>query len=430
MSLSFPRWLEQRILTSGGRRIAYYTVAHTLYSLLAGGFEIALILRLTGSFERVVFFNLLYFIFLYAAFALGTVSMRSGRASRLFRWDLSIQVLGSLYVMAMFAHLGNSQILAAFFLFKGTAEGLFWSSRHSALIHCVTDDRRDHWALALQTVTIIMGVILPVLSGFAISYLVLPVPLPSGTSPLPAGYYPVYALTAILVLLALLASPRLTIPRQRVSLRSLARLVWAPQKLVWLGYLAASTVAGFTLATALGVLNFAVLKTEFNMGLFSSWIAVASAVFFFGVRRLVRRVPVPRIRMVLVGGSGDFLSRLVYTLFLTVPGLVGKSLLDSFIVPLKGLFGDNILRRRVELLMATRGVSAAEGLLFQETVYFLARMVGCALLIAVLGAFPFGPVPVARTLVVLLLLYPFVDVAFIRALDRGNRRLARSRRAN
>ena len=426
MSLSFPRWFERKLLTSGGRRIAYYTIAHSLYSLLAGGFEIALILRLTGSFERVVFFNLLYFVLLYVAFALGTVSMRSGRASRLFRCDLFIQLLGSLYVMVCFAHLGNSLVLAGFFLFKGTAEGLFWSSRHSALIHCVSDDRRDHWVLALQTVSIVMGVVLPVLSGFAISYLVLPVPLPSGTSPLPPGYYPVYALTATLLLVALLASPTLTIPRQRVLFRSMVRLGRAPQKRVWLGYLAASTVAAFTLTTALGILNFFVLKTEFNMGLFSSWIALASAVFFFGVRRLVRRFPVPRIQMVLVGASGDFFSRLVYAIFLTVPGLIGKSLLDSFIVPLKGLFSDNILRRRVELLAASQGVSVAEGLLFQETVYFLARMAGCLVLIVVLGALPFGPVPVARAVLLLLLLYPFVDFAFIRALDRGNRRLDRT----
>lgn len=421
-SFSPRRWIERRFLGSGGRKIAYYTVAHTLYSVLAGGFEIALILRLSGGFERIVAFNLLYFVLLYAAFVVGTVSMRSGRASRLFRWDLLTQVLGCSYLMTCFSWLGNPLVLAGFFVFKGIAEGLFWSSRHSALIYCVTDDRRDHWALALQTVTIVMGVILPILSGFAISYLVLPVAAP-GPSGLPTGYFPVYALTGLLVFGALLASPTMVIPRQTVRFQSLVTLRRAPQKRVWLGYVAASTMAAFILTTVLGILNFSVLKTEFNMGLFSAWIALASAVFFLGVRRLVKRFPVQRIQMVLVGASGDSLSRLVYLAFLSMPGLVGKSLLDSFIVPLKGLFGDNIVRRRIELLAHRQGVSVAEGLLFQETVYFLARLIGCGLLLLVLGLLPFGPVAVSRGFLLILLLYPFVDFAFIRALDRGNKAL-------
>lgn len=423
MSPSLSRWIERRFLATGGRKVAYYTVAHSLYTTLAGGFEIALILRLTGSFERIVGFNLVYFVLLYAAFALGTFSMRSGRASRLFRWDLSIQFAGLTYLLLCFSLLGNPWVLAGFFVFKGVAEGLFWSSRHSALIHSVSDDRRDHWALALQTVTIVMGVILPVLSGFAISYLDLPL-LNPGPSALPSGYYPVYALAAFLVLGSLLGSPNLTIPRQEVRVRGLLALRRAPQKRVWLGYVSASTVAAFLLTTVLGILNFSVLKTEFNMGLFSAWIALASAAFFFGVRRLVKHFPVPRVTMVLVGSAGDVASRLVYWAFLTMPGLIGKSLLDSFIVPLKGLFGDNIVRRRIELLATRQGVSVAEGLLFQETVYFLARLVGCAVLIVLLGWLPFGPVPVARGFLVVLLLYPLVDFAFIRALDRGNRRLA------
>ena len=51
-------FLERRLLTTGARRVTYFTIAHNLYSFLASGFEIALILRLTGSFERIVVFNL------------------------------------------------------------------------------------------------------------------------------------------------------------------------------------------------------------------------------------------------------------------------------------------------------------------------------------------------------------------------------------
>jgi hypothetical protein len=312
-------------------------------------------------------------------------------------------------------------VLAGFFVFKGTSEGLFWSTRHSALIHCIPDGRRDHWSLVLQTLTIVMGMVLPVLSGFAISYWVLPgAGVPSA---LPAGYFPVYALTALLALGALVVSPRLDIPAQKVSLPRVASLARAPGKGAWLAYLGFGAFVSITINLSIGILNFSVLKTEFHMGLFSSWIALASAVFFLGVRRLTSRFPLTRVKMVLVGSSGEFLSRLVYSLFPTVPGLVGKSLVDSFIVPLRSLFGENILRRRVELLSQGRGLSIAEGILFQETNIFVARALSCGILIVVLDVLTLDPVTVARTFLWGLMAYSFVDFALIRWIDRGNRKL-------
>jgi len=417
------RWLERRLLVSGGRRVAFYTIAHNFYSLLAGGFEIALILRLTGSFERIVFFQLLFYILLYLAFIGGTVLIRSGKASRGFRIDLAVQALGCGYMMLNFSHLGNSLVLAGFFLFKGISEGLFWSTRHSALIHCVADERRDHWSLTLQTVTIVMGIVLPVLSGFAISYLVLPGSGSAGAQPLPSGYFPVYALTGFLALTALVLSPRLAIPPQVVHLRRVASLRRAPGKGAWLGYLFFGAFASISVSISVGILNFSVLKTEFRLGLFASWIAVASAVFFFGVRRLVQRFSLTRVGMVLVGSTGEFLSRLTFSVFTSVPGLIGKSLLDSFIVPLRSLFGENILRRRVELLSANRGLSVAEGILFQETILLFARASCCLVLIGVLNFGAFDPVQVARTLLVLFMAYSFVDFLFLRTIARGNSKL-------
>lgn len=417
------RWVERRLLVSGGRRVAFYTIAHNLYSLLAGGFEIALILRLTGSFERIVFFNLLFYVLLYVAFIGGTLLIRSGKASRGFRLDLAVQALGCGYIMLNFHQLGNSWILAGFFLFKGLSEGLFWSTRHSALIHCVADERRDHWSLMLQTVTIVMGIVLPVLSGFAISYLVFP-GASGGSSALPVGYFPVYALTGLLALVALIFSPRLAIPPQVVHLHRVASLRRAPGKRAWLGYLLCGAFASISVSLSVGILNFHVLQTEFRLGLFASWIAVASAVFFFGVRKLIQRFALTRVKMVFLGTTGEFLSRLTFLVFTSVPGLIGKSLLDSFIAPLRSLFGENILRRRVEVLTAGRGLSVAEGILFQETFLLISRVACCLVLIVILNVWNWDPVTVARTLLALFMLYPFVDFLFLRTIDRGNRHLA------
>jgi hypothetical protein len=109
--------------------------------------------------------------------------------------------------------------------------------------------------------------------------------------------------------------------------------------------------------------------------------------------------------------------------FTTVPGLVGKSLLDSFIVPLRSLFGENIVRRRVEVLTQGRDLSVAEGVLFQETILLLARVTCCLVLIVVLNGLAFDPVTVARFLLTVFLGYSFVDFAFIRTIEKGNVKL-------
>ena len=423
MAFVLTRWMERKFLASGGRRVLFFTIAHNLYSLLAGGFEIALILRLTGSFERIVVFNLLYFVLLYIAFLGGTLLIRSGKASRGFRLDLVAQVLGCIYMMVNFHELANPLVLAGFFVFRGTSEGLFWSTRHSALLSCVTDEERDHWSLALQTLTIILGIVLPVLSGFAISYLVLPAPGSGAMTILPAGYFPVYALTGFLALAALIFSPRLSIPPQSVRFRQVSALSRVPGNRAWMGYLALGAFVSVSVSSSVGILNFYVLKTEFNMGLFASWIALASAVFFFGVRRVLQKFVLTRVKLVFVGSSGEFLSRLVYFFFPTVPGLIGKSLLDSFILPLRSLFGENVIRRRIELLTSSRGLSLAEGILFQETVLLISRVFCCLVLIVVLDSLAFDPVVVARAFLLVFLGYSFVDFTFIRMIDRGNRKL-------
>jgi hypothetical protein len=423
MPLTWPhQWLERRLLTSGGRKIAYFTIVHNLYSLLAGGFEIALILRLTGSFEKIVFFNLLYYVLLYVAFVAGTFLLRSGKSSRSFRLELGFQAAACAFMMVNFGRLGEPWVLAGFFLLKGTSEGLFWSTRHSALVHCIPDERRDGWSLTLQTVTIVMGLVLPVVSGFVISELVLPMPTASGALVVPVGYFPVYALSATLALAGVVLAPRLRIPSQAVDVRRVVSLHKAPGKASWMAYLLLGAFVSISVTIAVGILNFAVLKTEFNMGLFASWIALASAGFFFGVRKVGGRLGLTRLQMVFAGSLGEFLSRLVFTVFTTVPGLVAKSLLDSFLVPLRSLFGENVIRRRIELITGNLGTSVAEGWLYQESIIFSGRVATCLVLIVLLNFLTLDPVSVARGLLFLLVAYSFVDFNFIRIIDRGNKK--------
>jgi len=414
------RLLERRLVHTAGRKIAFYTIAHNLSTLLVGGFEVALILRLTGSFERIVLFNLFLYILLYAAFVAGTYLLRTGQASRSFRFDLGFQAAGCAYLVLLFGQMQNPLVLGGFFGFKGVSEGLFWSTRHSALIHSVPDHARDRWSLALQSLTIASGIVLPVLSGFVISEIAWP---GGGTpSALPVGYLPVYALAGLLALGCLLLGPRFTLPPQQVRWTKFPTLARTPGKADWMAYLSFGTVASITVALSVGILNFHVLGSEFRLGIFASWIALASAGFFLGIRFLVKRRTPGRLPLVLAGSAGELTSRLLFAAWPTVPGLVVKSLLDSFIVPLRSMFGENVIRRRVELLSAAAGITVAEAILFQETVLFAARVVGLSALAVLLEVVRLDPVAMARTLLGCLVGYSAVDFLLLRRIDRGNRR--------
>lgn len=408
-------------LNTSSRRVAFYTLVHNLYGLLAGGFEIALILRLTGSFERIIFFNLVYFVLLYVFFVVGTFLLRSGKASRSFRLDLVVMAASCFYLIVCFGSLGNPWILAGFFALKGVSEGVFWSTRHSAILHCVADENRDRWSMQLQTLAIVLGMILPLLSGFAINYWVWPAG-EAMNSVLPSGYLSVYGLTGVLALVAVLVSPPLEIPAQTVRVRPMVGALRSPQQGTFLVYLFFGDLSWIVVTIALGILNFTVLKTEFNLGLFAAWIAAASAVFFFGLAKLLARFPLSRIRMVFLGASGDAASRILYLIFPTVPGLVAKSLLDSFVVPLTFVFGENIIRRRIELLSQERSLSLAEAVLFQESLYLVSRIVVCTALWLVLRGTGWDPASAARALLLAFAAYGFVDFLLLRSIDLGNRR--------
>lgn len=140
---------------------------------------------------------------------------------------------------------------------------------------------------------------------------------------------------------------------------------------------------------AAGVLTFGVLRAEFRIGALNSAVALLSSLFFFFLRQRVRGRPGRRVPGVLAGAAADTVSRLIYALAPTGLGLGFKAVLDSFAVPLKTLFGENLLRVHFEGLSAISGVSIREIYLFQEWRLLLGRLFACAIvgsLVALAGA--------------------------------------------
>lgn len=410
--------LQARLFNSPGKSLGFYILAHSLYTMLVGSFEVAIILRLTGRPDQIIFFNFFMYILLYGFFILGSFLLRSGRSSRGLRLDLLIQASSGLWAVLNFGRLDQTWVLATLFIFKGMSEGMYWSTRHSTILSSIPDKSRDGWFLKLQTITILLNVLVPISAGAIISFVALPPPV--GQELLPPGYYPVFLVSSILAFVAFLVSPTIKIKEQTLTLKRVRGLQKDKGLGTWRLLLSNMAITGIAVPMALGILNFEVLKTEFNMGLFAAWIASGSALFFFFIRWLTRKHPVERSTMVLIGATGESTSRMLYFFFFNLTGLVAKSFVDSFIAPLKSIFGENIMRARIERVSRYHGLTHTEVVLYQESVLFVMRMVACLVLMGLLAFAGTSRIDISRGILLAFMFAGLLDFFLLRKVHRGN----------
>jgi hypothetical protein len=425
--------LKERLSGSPSRRAAYYTLAQASWTCLAGSFEMPMVCRLVGRIDLVAFVYAFLYGFLFLGFAFGMVLLRKGNASRLYRMAIALWVALSLSIVIFFPHIRGLGVLVVYFIVRGLADGFYWSARHRSYVWCVSDSRRDGFALKLQALVVSLSVVLPVVGGFAITYLGKGFAAPAGgeasavaavgsaavLTALPSGYRPVFLVAALAMIIALAFSPKLRIGESPISFRSSARLLRIREARQWCAYICVGGVIGAFLAVAAGIQTFGLLRTEFKVGALTASVALVSSGTFFLIGKLAAGKPNARVRGVFSGSVADLASRLIFALSPTAAGLVVKSLLDSLFVPLKNTFGENAILSLVERLNRTGGVSMGEIYVFREFALEFSRIVGCFaaaaayFAIASSGA-PDAPALTARVLIGVAAPFAIVDFVFVR----------------
>jgi hypothetical protein len=413
-----------RFLKSSNQAIAYYSLGHALHTVLISAFEMAFLLRLFQSLPVVLALYMLYYLSLFAFFAVGMLLLKTGKAHRGFRLDLLCQILTALWAFFCFSRLGSLAYLMPYFLFRGASEGFYWSSRHCSVLDSVRDADRDSFFMRIQSLQIALAVVLPLGGAFLIS---LPAILPGiqkPGSPLPPGYAYLFLGSGLLSVAVLALSPKLSILPQSLRLTRIAAAARSPKTRLWIRY--QTYTATHMLAAALcgALLNVGILRTEANIGLFASSVALASALVFWTVGKALRGQKTQRMAWTLAGCAGDALSRFLYAVFYSYPVLIVKVIMESFLSPLKAIFGENVVRRKIEEVRNELSMSSAEGFFFQEAVIFLGRM-------ALLGAglwwsgslgsdgLARSPVALARAALPFFALAVLGDYFFLRAINRS-----------
>jgi len=410
--------LKERLSGPPARRAAFYSLAQTAYSCLAGSFEMPMALRLAGKLEYVALVYAFYYTLLLAGFSLGLLLVREGRASFVFRLELGLLAGLAFGSAIFFPNLSGLTALGCYFAIRGLAEGLYWSARHRTHLWAVRDSGRDDFALKLQSFVVVFSILLPLISGAVVSFLG---PRLIKENPLlPSGYVSVFLLTGTVLAVAFLISPTLKIGRSPVTLAKAASVRHLSQASTWRSFLFLLGLSGVAAAVGSGIITFGVLKTEFRIGLLNALVALLSGSFFFLLRKAIGGKSGARKGAILAGASADCLSRVVYAIAPITGGLAFKSLLDAFAVPLKSLFGENVQRAHLERLAALSGTSVAELYLYQETRLWLARLTGCAIVgigtsLALSFAGPEGARSAVRVIIALAAPLAFIEYRFLRS---------------
>jgi hypothetical protein len=399
-----------KFFKSDSSRLAYYIITYALYTAIAGSFDVAFTLRVTGSFTSLAMLYLFYYVCITISFVVSTFMVSKGRFSRGFRMNLVTQSFIGCLMFFFMPSTEQPWVLIPYFMIKGMSEGLYWSTRHAAL-SCLTENQhRDRFLLSVQIGSILVSVTMPFLAGLFMRF-----------NSVHAGYSGVYIAAAAAALVSMVLGPRIvSSPPPRPDLRKFKRFLTARDNRTWRFYIFFSTINGSLALFSSGVLNVGVLKTEFNLGMFTSIAALLSAVFILAVRKHITGRNIRRITYVSVGAAGDMLGRLVYTVFLSVPALLFKTLCDSFLSPLRGIFSENIIRNRSDIMAKNEGYTALEPYLFQELFILVARFIGFSLCLIVFTLFPVGPFIAARIILCILAFAPLLDVFFINRIEREN----------
>jgi hypothetical protein len=402
--------LFNKFFRSDSSRIAYYIITYALYTAIAGSFDVAFTLRVTGSFTSLCVLYLFYYICITVAFVISTFFISTGRFSRGFRFNLVTQAAIGFLMFFLLPTKEHPFILIPYFMLKGVSEGLYWSTRHAALSCLTENEHRDRFLLSMQVGSVLVSVSMPVLAGIFMHF-----------NSVKAGYSGIYIAAAIAALISMIAGPRIVSNAPaRPDFRKFPTFLKERKTRSWRTYIFFSTINGSLALFCAGVINVGVLKTEFNLGLFTSGAALLSAVFILVVRKKIYGRNFRRITFVFSGAMGDLAGRLVYTVFLSVPALIFKAFCDSFLSPLRSIFAENIIRRKADLLAEGGGYTALEPYLFQEIYILFARVLAFSACTVIFLAFPVGPTDAARIILFVLSFAPLIDTVLVNRIEKEN----------
>jgi hypothetical protein len=368
-------------------KLMYYIVVPHIFVVLVAVFEIPLVYRVTGSLEGVNWARFMYYTWIMFGYMLFYAFRLKVKVSTLFKTSLLFQALTALYLMVAFKHLGSLTALIPMFAIRGCSVALFAIAYHTSLLVGLKDSKRDSFILTFRSLYGLLPIFLPILGGFIIKYLDFSW-FPSNNV-LPDGYFTLFLLGGVMSVLGIIFSPKTDIKEDFsdglvVPIKYLFKkeLKYIRNFIVFRGYVNTLKIIVY------GLLGFIILNHEANLGIFSSAIALIGSVYFLFIRNFEKSKHVERIKFFIFGIVGDTIAQIIYFLDISFIGLLVKSVSETFLGPLKGIFGENIVRHRYDVLTEQGNLKKSDLIMFQEMALYVARVLSFVTLAVFLKLYP------------------------------------------
>jgi MFS family permease len=380
-------------------------VAYYVFAILVLTFDIPFVYRVTGMLESIVFSHFTYFFCVICGYVLFYSLKLKVKVSTLFRLSILSLIVLSAYVMFFYSQMTSLVMLLPMFIIRGIGVSFFALGYHASFLDGLKDKQRDKFYLRFLSIYTLLPVFLPVLGGYIIDNISFPF-APTNVF-LPNGYFPLFLVGAIIGLLLLVFSPEVDLYEDfRSGIKEPLKFFFTKELRAVRNFQIYDSYATATRNTVYGLLGFLILTNEFNLGAFSSVIAVFGSIYFLFIHKLRKKYHIHRIGFYKIGAFSDVLSQIFLLFNPAFVGLIVRSLVTTLISPLKRVFGDNIVRRNYDFYSEELGVSKPNFILFQEVSYFIGRALS---FLTIMGFLTFVTNDIQMIFKVFIIFFVFLD---------------------
>lgn len=397
--------------------LAYFVVLHSVFWALIGTFEVALIYKLTGSFAIYFITDYIHKLVIFLTFLIIPHFAPKVNMFYIFKLSTLYQIFLCGFLMYFYPHLANLWILAIYAVFKGIWGGLFWFGNHMTTLLVVKDNDRDGYGLSLQAAQILIPVFVPLFGAFIISE--FPNVLMTSSTNISSGYFGLFFAGLVLSILTLAFAPHFHVVKEfRFSYLKVFKLIKSPRVQLLRTAMTLDCLQSELLIASALILSYIILGSEVNLALYISSIHIIAAVYYVYLKKFKAQKNIDRQRLFQFGVSGDIASRLLFVFNNNIYGLLVKASVDTFLVPLKNIFGGNSIKHHLERTSRQFKISREELIVFQELCHICVRTTTISLVILFAFVLKVDLELLCKTFIVLSSILAFINYFNVKKINK------------
>ncbi len=384
MIMLSPENLLKPWLKTAKMEVMYYLGSYYVFNFLISIFEIPLLYRITGSLKGIVLIYLVYFAWIYIGILLFFISGIKIKVSTIFKTSIIFQMLSMIFCLIHFKYLNNTSFIVPVFALSGIKTALYALGYHISMLNIVHEEQRDTFMLRFQSLYTLLPVFIPSIGGLIIKY-ITPSFFPQNNI-LPQGYFALFIAGLVISIVSFILGPSIEIrPPFKISIKELFKLLGNKHLRPVGTYL---TYMGYTetiKSIVYGLLAFLILTDESKLGIYASLVALLGALYLMGVAELEKKYNIQRIKGYLFGVVGGMISQLMLLVNTNMIGLGLKAFIDMLVSPIRGSFGENIIRQKYDESSKKLEINKSDLILYHETHYVVARFAALGTLLLIIN---------------------------------------------